>query len=201
MSSELKQMYEVGLLDASAYVLLIVKTYGTAGWKSTFKVKDFCKEWGISKSTFYSAVSKLNTLGLLHWETEESITVWHGADIAKDGFTGETEISTDENEVSLVETEMVKKLPEDEVYNASYSSQTNSNIPDRTDSEKPEIKRRHTMPTENNPPSIEQLTQLEEAKASGAIKDYFFSSDGVCKVVMRNGYDQMPWWGFLGGQT
>jgi len=194
MSSELKQMYELGLLDASAYVLLIVKTHGTAGWKSTFKVKDFCQEGGISKAIFYSAVSKLKTLGLLDWETEEPITVWHGGDITKHSSTGEAERPTDGSVVSLVRTQR------GELYNEPYSSQTNSNIPDRTD-QKPKINTRHTMPTKDNPPSVEQLSQLEEAKASGVIKDYFFSSDGVCKVVMRNGYDKMPWWGFLGGQT
>jgi hypothetical protein len=50
MSSELKQMYELGLLDASAYVLLIVKTHGTAGWKSTFKVKDFARKGNLQSN-------------------------------------------------------------------------------------------------------------------------------------------------------
>ena len=84
MSPELKQLYELKWLDAAAYILLIVKTQRAAGWKWTFKVKDFCKEWGITTPTFYRAVSKLKTAGLLHWKTGETITVWHGADIAKD---------------------------------------------------------------------------------------------------------------------
>jgi hypothetical protein len=83
MASQLREMYSLKLLDAPAYVLLIVQTHGAAGWKWTFKVKDFCQEWGISKSAFYRAVSKLKDLDLLNWETDGSITVWHGSDIAK----------------------------------------------------------------------------------------------------------------------
>jgi hypothetical protein len=64
-----------------------VQTHGAAGWKWTFKVKDFCQEWGISKSAFYRAVSKLKDLNLLNWETDDSITVWHGSDIAKSSPT------------------------------------------------------------------------------------------------------------------
>lgn len=83
MGSELRQMYEAKLLDAPAYVLLIVKTQRAAGWKWTFKIKDFCEEWGINERTFYRAVSKLKSMGLLNWETNGIITVWHGSDIAK----------------------------------------------------------------------------------------------------------------------
>jgi hypothetical protein len=80
-------MYSLKLLDTPAYVLLIVQTHGAAGWKWTFKVKDFCQEWGISKSAFYRAVSKLKDLDLLNWETDGSITIWHGSDIAKSSPT------------------------------------------------------------------------------------------------------------------
>lgn len=84
MTPELRQLYELKLLDAPAYILLIVKTQRAAGWRWTFKVKDFCQEWGLNERTFYRSVSKLKTLGLLHWATGDTITVWHGADIAKD---------------------------------------------------------------------------------------------------------------------
>jgi hypothetical protein len=87
MPSQLREMYSLKLLDTPAYVLLIVQTHGAAGWKWTFKVKDFCQEWGISKSAFYRAVSKLKDLNLLNWETDDSITVWHGSDIAKSSPT------------------------------------------------------------------------------------------------------------------
>ncbi len=87
MSSQLREMYSLKLLDTPAYVLLIVQTHGAAGWKWTFKVKDFCQEWGISKSAFYRAVSKLKDLDLLNWETDGSITIWHGSDIAKSSPT------------------------------------------------------------------------------------------------------------------
>jgi hypothetical protein len=53
------------------------------------------------------------------------------------------------------------------------------------------------VPEEINPPLPSQLAALEAAKASGKIKDYFLSSDGVCKVVMPNLHTQMPWWEYL----
>lgn len=102
MSSELKEMYQAGLLDAPAYVLLIVKTQRAAGWKWTFKVKDFCLEWGINERTFYRAVSKLKSMNLLHWETNGIITVWHGTDIAagvSPTDTHDTTADTDDSEI------------------------------------------------------------------------------------------------------
>ena len=84
MGGEVRQFYADKLLDAPLYVLLIAKTQRKAGWKWTFQVKDFCKEWGIAKTTFYRAVSKLRDLGLLHWEVKDAITIWHGTDIAKE---------------------------------------------------------------------------------------------------------------------
>jgi hypothetical protein len=53
------------------------------------------------------------------------------------------------------------------------------------------------MPQEVNPPSIEQIAALEAARVAGKIRDYFLSSDGVCKVVMPNLHVQMPWWEYL----
>ncbi len=113
MSPELKEMYELKLLDAPAYILLIVKTQRAAGWKWTFKVRDFCKEWGLNERTFYRAVSKLKTMGLLHWETGETITVWHSADVAKDdndtvdmSINTLTPVSVPVSPVSVTETPM-----------------------------------------------------------------------------------------------
>lgn len=63
---------------------------------------------------------------------------------------------------------------------------------------KPEGALRPGLPVENNPPSNDQIEQLEKAKASGTIRDYYLSSDGTTKVVMPNLRDQQPWWIFLG---
>lgn len=50
---------------------------------------------------------------------------------------------------------------------------------------------------EINPPSSDDLATLEEAKARGEIKDYFLSTDNICKVVLKNGFTQMPWWEYF----
>lgn len=49
---------------------------------------------------------------------------------------------------------------------------------------------------EVNPPSLEQLAALDNAKASGLIRDYYLSSDNVCKVVQLS-FDLIPWWQYL----
>lgn len=338
MSHELRQLYKLKLLDASAYVLLIVKCQRAEGWKWTFKVKDFCREWEISRATFYRAVSKLKTLELLHWETGETITVWHGSDIAKDAdletkhlpensLTNETENLTGETQSLIGETvfspvrlktaehlaSIVFQKPSD--LNQIYLDQQTNNIAvvgeknvdeeqpgavtsslallpsiaeplaepislgettcpaagetDETDSNdeavkpspeetrealdklralgialnptiqeivrdyysdvemaiahikervfrgeqfknlagafckavktsaKPEKALGGSIPSETNPPSTIQLAALEEAKNTGAIADYFFSSSGITKVVMPGGFHQMPWWEYL----
>ncbi len=46
---------------------------------------------------------------------------------------------------------------------------------------------------EINPPSPEQLAALDAAKASGLIRDYYLSSDNICKVVQLS-FDLIPWW-------
>lgn len=104
MSSELKEMYQAGLLDAPAYVLLIVKTQRAAGWKWTFKVKDFCLEWGINERTFYRAVSKLKSMNLLHWETNGIITVWHGTDIATNDIEADSDVSPADTDDTATDT-------------------------------------------------------------------------------------------------
>lgn len=41
--SELREWWALKLVDAPIYILCIVKIHGAAGWKWTFKPKDFCK--------------------------------------------------------------------------------------------------------------------------------------------------------------
>jgi hypothetical protein len=76
-AEELKQAYKAGDINASRYILWIVKTHGKAGWKWSFTAREFCSEWEINERTFYRAVSKLRSEGLLNWETEGKITVWY----------------------------------------------------------------------------------------------------------------------------
>lgn len=53
-----------------------------------------------------------------------------------------------------------------------------------------------SVPEETRPPTSSQLQLLEEAKNLKKIHDYFFSGNGITKVVLQGGF-QMPWWEFL----
>lgn len=75
--------YKEKLINAETYVYYLIKAHRSAGWKWTFSVKEFCKEWDIKERTFYHAVSRLRSKKLIEWQTEGRITVWWGADIAK----------------------------------------------------------------------------------------------------------------------
>lgn len=88
-----KSDYKIKLITAEAYILYIIESNRSAGWKWTFDPKEFCAEWEISKSTFYRAISSLKARGKINWETTGKITVWHGADIPMH----ETENPTDKN--------------------------------------------------------------------------------------------------------
>lgn len=55
---------------------------------------------------------------------------------------------------------------------------------------------RSAIPTETRPPTEEQFKALDTARSRKEIKDYFFSGDGITKVVLFNGF-QLPWWDFL----
>ena len=56
----------------------------------------------------------------------------------------------------------------------------------------------NSIPAETNPPTPEQMRQLEEAQRQGRIRDVYYSStDGITKVVMPDMRSQLPWWEFL----
>lgn len=58
--------------------------------------------------------------------------------------------------------------------------------------------RRHGIPEQIRPPNSSQLQALEDAKNVKKIHDWFFSGDGITKVVLNGGIQMMPWWDFLG---
>lgn len=53
------------------------------------------------------------------------------------------------------------------------------------------------MPQEVNPPTVEQMVQLQSALDRGEIYDIHLSSDGVTKVIKLDKFTQVPWWAFL----
>lgn len=58
--------------------------------------------------------------------------------------------------------------------------------------------RRYGVPEQIRPPNSSQLQALEDAKNFKKIHDWFFSGDGITKVVLNGGIQMMPWWDFLG---
>jgi hypothetical protein len=73
---EARRLYTLKILDATSYLLAIIKTHGAAGWRWSFKVDDFCQYWGIPRRTFYWALSKLRASRLVFWEASDKVTVW-----------------------------------------------------------------------------------------------------------------------------
>lgn len=82
-AADAKELYQKKVLTAEAYILMLVRIHNKPGWKWTIDPKQFCREWGIKKSTFYNAISSLKTKGLLNWEPEGRLTLWYGSDIAR----------------------------------------------------------------------------------------------------------------------
>ena len=75
-NEEARRLFEMGVFNATTYLLAIVKSHGGAGWKWSFRVADFCKEYGFQRSTFYCALSKLRAKHLIFWSGAEKVTVW-----------------------------------------------------------------------------------------------------------------------------
>ncbi|MGB3205955.1 MAG: hypothetical protein WBB28_13275 [Crinalium sp.] len=65
---EARELHLDGILDATAYLLAIVKAHGAAGWKWAIDVKAFCEEWGFTERTFYRAKSILERKKRISWE-------------------------------------------------------------------------------------------------------------------------------------
>nr|MDZ8285243.1 hypothetical protein [Nostoc sp. ChiSLP01] len=72
----LKWLHERNLITATAYLLGIIRATKKQGWKWTFKVPEFCQEWGLSERSFYRAVSFLKNHNLVDWKVKGEITVW-----------------------------------------------------------------------------------------------------------------------------
>ena len=79
---EAQQLRKAKVLDATAYLLAIVKAHGAAGWKWAIDVKTFCKQWEIKERTFYRALSTLRSLKLVFWEKRDRNTIsWREANL------------------------------------------------------------------------------------------------------------------------
>jgi hypothetical protein len=73
---EAREWYQRKYINTTAYVLVIKRLFTKP--EASFvihNVLEFCKEWGIAKSSFYRAVNTLSTDGKLHWEATQGIVL------------------------------------------------------------------------------------------------------------------------------
>ncbi|AFZ11471.1 hypothetical protein Cri9333_0513 [Crinalium epipsammum PCC 9333] len=79
---EARELHLDGILDATAYLLAIVKAHGAAGWEWAIDVKVFCEQWGFTERTFYRAKSilerkkliflKKRSRNIIGWRSQQS---------------------------------------------------------------------------------------------------------------------------------
>ncbi|WP_235018968.1 hypothetical protein [Tolypothrix sp. NIES-4075] len=92
-----KSDYKQKLITAEAYMLYLLDSHRSVGWKWTIEPKEFCKTWEIPRSTFYRAISSLKSKGKLNWEVQGKITLWRGSDIGiEDSLTNGIDNLTNE---------------------------------------------------------------------------------------------------------
>ena len=75
-AQRLKAWYKERLIQTTLYILQIKELCSRPGTAFVIpNVKDFCKEWGISDSTFYRAISKLQSDGVINFESTAGIRI------------------------------------------------------------------------------------------------------------------------------
>jgi hypothetical protein len=79
---QIQKDYKDKLITTEAYILYLLQSHRSAGWKWSFVPKEFCNQWGIKERTFYHALSKLKTQKRVCWQTDGKVILWWGADIA-----------------------------------------------------------------------------------------------------------------------
>lgn len=70
-----KEHYKLRLITAEGYIFTLLNIHGKRGWKWTFDPKEFCKEFEISKSTFYRAINNLKNKWLVECQIQRLITL------------------------------------------------------------------------------------------------------------------------------
>ena len=80
---QVQKDYKDKIITTEAYILYLVQTHRAAGWKWSFSIKEFCKQWEIKERSFYHALSRLKAKKRIYWEVKGAITLWWGADLAK----------------------------------------------------------------------------------------------------------------------
>jgi len=134
-ADELQQAYLAKEITASRYILWIIKTHGKACWKWSFNVKDFCLQWLINERTFYRAIAKLKSLGLIQWEKKEHITVWYGDNDDTTPATADTQPDTDVSPTVSHDTEIAPNPEPKPIPESSISSSNTSQISTATENE------------------------------------------------------------------
>lgn len=70
-----KKLYKLKLIGAEAYIYMLVNAHRKQGWEWTFDPKDFCKQWEITKSTFYRAINSLKERCLIECRIQGTVTL------------------------------------------------------------------------------------------------------------------------------
>lgn len=79
---ELRRLYKTKVLTAVGYIEGIIRL-NKAGFVLRTTVKEFCKNWGIPRRTFYNVLKKLPSD--IHFECEDNapIRLWHGGEVVQ----------------------------------------------------------------------------------------------------------------------
>lgn len=70
-----KQLYEIGLLNSVGLTYFYFQIKLKEGWEQSFDPKEICKELGVSKASFYRALSICRVHGILEFEATGKIKV------------------------------------------------------------------------------------------------------------------------------
>lgn len=109
---EARELHLDGILDATAYLLAIVKAHGAAGWKWAIDVKAFCEEWGFTERTFYRAKSILERKKRISWEKRNrNIISWRSEDLSDPSVAQNPDSSKAPPQVAEILPQMTLPLP------------------------------------------------------------------------------------------
>ena len=92
---ELRRLYKTKALTAVGYIEGIFRL-NAPGFKGRSTVKEFCKEWGISRRNFYYAIKKLPEDVHIEWKDNTPFEYWHGGSVVS--------LSTEKNLAQTAET-------------------------------------------------------------------------------------------------
>jgi hypothetical protein len=132
---ECREMYASNLIDTAGYILLIIKTHGAAGWKWGISAREFCLEWGIKIRTFYVAIKRLVSAGLIEAKRRSDILLSYKTvpdiTVSVDAHTYSPDCTPVQHDCTLVQHDVKSEpviLTQQEFQNPPDSFQTSSDF-------------------------------------------------------------------------